>query len=173
MRGLRSSIWTMTRRGTWLLAWHCLTRPDGRYGFAPATPGATSVSAANAATASSFTRWRRKRALRVVLEHFRLARRKARLARGAECDACERGIDVVLARANRVERVREVAERGILEDESVCAGVEDDSDDALVRVCGVDRDQHLRRLLSQLSEELGALEMRHAVVDQRDVRLHL
>ena len=52
-------------------------------------------------------------------------------------------------------------------------GLEDDADDALISIGGVDGDQHLRRLLSQLCKQFRALEMRHPVVDERQVRMAL
>ena len=107
-------------------------------------------------------------------EHFGLARRERRLARGAvEHDLRERRIDVALPGTDRPERLGEVGERCVLEDQRVGSGVEDGADDALIRVRRVDGDQRVRRGGPDLLQEIDAREVRHPVVDERDVGLRL
>ena len=65
-----------------------------------------------------------------VREHLCFARRELRLARRrSERDAREGGIDVAPPGADRLERLSEIGERRVLQDQRVCAGLEDDADE--------------------------------------------
>jgi len=111
----------------------------------------------------------------LVLETLRQQAEHVELALGQLSARCgvlrERGIEVRAAVESRLECAHEVRKRRLLEHERDGAGVQHFACEPFVTVGGVDDDAGFRRSLAQRAHEVGAGKTRHAVVDERQIRL--
>ena len=126
--------------------------------------------------ASLMNRWRANRAIRFAArqprQHLELTRAQ-RVAGALAQPLCDAGRQHALAPGDAADRIEQLLPRRVLEQVAARAGVERARDVGVGVVGGEDQDAGRHVLAAQALDGLDAVELRHAQIDERHVRLVL